>query len=226
MKQLPMYRCALLCALLSLPLVVRADDYYSPGGSTYLELGRYDTSFKYFDGDHKASVGRYGVAFSQPIAGDFNFELHGGYLTLDVDGEPSALQMNSSGGRYLGLMGRYEGSQGDYLNFSAEAAYTWYDVNSSGFQVTPSESVWYETWTAAGPVFRYDRWRLSLGAYYQSFSGTETDTNPNRVLDFSAGRGAGAYAGIAFYIDTTGSIGIYATTGARHGVNLVFRREF
>jgi hypothetical protein len=204
----------------------RADGYGSPGGSTYLELGRYDTSFKYSDGDHAAVVGRYGVAFSQPIADDFDFELHGGYLTLDVDGEPSALQMNSSGGRYLGLMGRYEDSQGDYLNFSAEAAYTWYDVNSSGYQATPSESVWYESWGAAGPVFRYDRWRLSLGVYYQNFSGTETDANPHRVLDFSASRGAGAYAGISFYIDPTGSIGLYATTGARHGVNLVFRREF
>jgi len=83
-----------------------------------------------------------------------------------------------------------------------------------------------ETWGEAGPVFRYDRWRLSLGAYYQGFSGTETDANPYRLLDFSAARSVGAYGGIAFYIDPTGSIGLYATTGARHGVQLVFRREF
>jgi len=203
----------------------RADDYGSPGGDTNLELGRYHTDFKYFDGDHQADVGRYGVAFSQPVADDFAFELHGGYLTLDVDGEPQPVPASGSG-RYLGLMGRYEGSEGDYLNFSAELAYTWHDVNSYNLQTASSESTWYETWGEAGPVFRYDRWRLSLGAYYQGFSGTETDANPYRLLDFSAARSVGAYGGIAFYIDPTGSIGLYATTGARHGVQLVFRREF
>ena len=220
-----MYRCALLYALLSLSSMARADDYDSPDASTYLELGRYDTSFRYSDGDHKADVGRFGVAFSQPVADDFDFELHGGYLTLDVDGEPQPVPASGSG-RYLGLMGRYEGSEGDHLNFAAQLAYTWYDVDSYSLQASPTDSTWYETWGSAGPVFRYDRWRLSLGAYYQNFSGTETDSNPSRVLDFSASRSVGAYGGVAFYIDATGSIGLYATSGARHGVQLVFRREF
>ena len=208
--------------------VAQADDLYS-GSSTYLDLGAYQTPFKYADGEHPADVGRYGVAFSAQEAEDFDTELHGGYLTLDVPGEPRPVHQTSSG-RYLGLMVRYEGTEQDYLNFSAELSYTWMDVQSLGFQgpqfIPPSEFTWYETWLAAGPVLRYDIWKLSLGAYYQALSGAETDSAPAQVLDFRAGRDVGGYLGIAVYLQPNYSIGLMATAGARRGVKLVFRRDF
>lgn len=206
--------------------MTHADDLYS-GSSTYLDLGTYHTPFKYPDGDHQAGVGRYGVAFSEQWADDFDVELHGGYLTLDVDGEPQPVHQTSSG-RYLGVMAHYEGTEQDYLNFSAELSYTWQDVQSDGFAdpqfQPPSEFTWYETWVAAGPVLRADIWKLSLGAYYQYLTGNETD--PSRVLDFRAGKGAGAYLGVAVYIEPDYSIGLMATGGARNGIRLIFRRDF
>ena len=219
---------SVFATLLACAASAQADDLYS-GSSTFLDLGGYSTPFRYPDGDRKADVGRYGVAFSYQWADDFSLELHGGYLTLDVDGEPQPVHQSSSG-RYLGAMARYEGTEQDYLNFSAELSYTWQDVDSDGFQgaqlIQPSEFTWYETWAAAGPVLRLDIWRLSLGAYYQGFTGTETDSAPSRVLDFRAGRHLGAYLGVALYIEPNYSVGLMGTAGARDGVRLIFRRDF
>jgi len=200
------------------------DDPYGPGGSTLLDLGQYRTPFEYADGDHTAHVGRYGLGYYEPVAEDFDFFLQGGYLTLDVDGEPAAMPLDFTG-RYLGLGARYESTEGDYLNFSAEASYTWHDVDGSGVG-SQSNLTWYEGWGAIGPELRWQRWRLSLGAYLQTITGTETDSSVNVLRDFTAGRHGGAYAGFAFYLDPTGSVGIYATSGARQGVKIIFKREF
>jgi hypothetical protein len=217
-------RLSLMIVLCAAASTARADDLYD-GASTYLDLGVFDTPLTYSDGDHKAQVGKYGVAFSTPLGGDVSAELHGGYATLDVDDEPQPTAVQFTG-RYLGLMARYESTEGDYFNLSAELAYTWQDANGSDFNVQPSEIVWYEAWAAVGPVLRYERWRLSFGAYLQNLQGNETDDQPARQLDFHSRRGFGAYAGVAFYMDHDNSIGLYATGGARQGLELVFRREF
>ena len=217
---------SVFAVLLAATATAHADDDLYAGSSTFLDLGSYRTPFKYADGDHAADVGRYGVAFSFQEAGDLKAELHGGYLTLDVAGEPQPTPQSSSG-RYLGVQARYEGSGSDYLNFTAEVSYTWMDASSAGLLTDPpAESTWYETWVAAGPLLSYDVWRLSLGAYYQRLDGTETDSTPSRVLDFRAGRSVGGYLGIAVYIQPDYSIGLLGTVGAREGVRLVFRRDF
>ena len=200
------------------------DDPFSPGGSTLLDLGRYRTPLEYGGIDHTAHVGRYGVGFLQPVGPEVDFSLQGGYLTLDVDGEPLPQPLDFTG-RYLGLGLRYESTEGDYLNWAAETSYTWHGVDASGVN-TQANITWYESWVAAGPVLRWQRWRLSLGGYWQRFDGTEDDGGLAAQLDFNAGRSVGAYLGIAYYMDQTGSIGIYATSGARQGVKLVFKREF
>ena len=202
------------------------DSPFSPGGSTFLELGRYQTNFDYPDGDHAAHVGRYGVAFNEPVANDFSLNLHGGYLTLDVDGDPVA-SLQDYTGRYLGLGARYESTGADYLNFAVQADYTWHDVNGSS-SVLQSEIIWYAAMVSAGPVLRYGPWRLSGGAYYQNIQGNETDSGPptSQYRTFEAGSQVGGYLGFAYYMDPTGSIGIYATAGARRGINVVFKRDF
>jgi hypothetical protein len=219
------HRLLILLLLIGTAAPVQADDYLDEGGSTYLDLSVFDTPLSYADGDHKAQVGDYGVAFSTPLGQDVSAELHGGYGTLQVDDEPQPTAVQFSG-RYLGLMARYEGTDGDYFNLSAELAYTWNDVDGASFATQPSEIVWYETWAAFGPVLRVDRWRLSFGGYLQHLQGNETDDQPARELDFHSRRTVGGYAGVAFYMDRDNSIGLYATGGARQGLQLVFRRDF
>ena len=216
-----------LCIVLSLVAAsARAyDDPYAPGGSTLLDLGRYRTPFSYGGAEHEAHVGRYGIGYYEPASDDVALSLQGGYLTTDVDGEPAPLPLDFTG-RYLGLGLRYESTEGDYLNFSAETSYTWHDVDGSGFGGATSNLTWYEGWAAAGPVLRWQRWRFFFGGYWQHVDGVETDSSPARSLDFGLGRSTGVYAGLMFYVDDTGSIGIYGTSGARQGLKLVFKREF
>ena len=201
-----------------------ADLPYAEGGATTLDLGRYETHFA-FPADAKAHVGRYGVSFSQPVAEDVSFLLHGGYLTLDLPDDPVTAPLGYSG-RYLGLGGRYQGSREDYLNFMAEITYTWHDVsgNSANQQ---SEVIWYETRMLAGPVLRLGRWRLMGGGYWRRYTGDETDAGSvTRHLDLSQISSTGAWLGIGWYVERDGSVSLYGTSGADRGVKLVFTREF
>jgi len=215
---------ALGACLLAASWAAPADDLYS-GASTYLDLGRYRMPFRYPDGDHEGHVGEFGVAYDVPLGGDMHGGLQGGYAVLDVADEPQPTA-GSLDGRYLGLMLRYEGSEGDYLNMSGEFSYTWHDVNGGVFAAPASEITWYESWLALGPTLRYGRLRLMLGGYYQYVEGSETDRLPARVLDFHAPQRTGAYLGFLVYLDPANSVGLYATEGARRGVRLVFRRDF
>ena len=212
-----------LAALCCAPLA-QADDF-DTGASTFLDLGRYRTVLQYPDGEHVAHIGQFGVAYSEPLAGDLSGGLFGGYDTLDVAGEPQPTPI-SFDGRYLGLDLSYESTEGDYLNFSGQFAYSWHDVNGVGFSALPSEVTWYESWLAAGPVLRWGRLRLSLGAYYQYLQGYESDSQPARQLDFHSSRGAGGYLGLSVYLGPAFSVGLDVTAGAKQGVQLVFRRDF
>ncbi len=49
------------------------DDPFSPGSSTLLELGRYQTDFDYPTGEHEAHVGRYGIGYNEAVADDFSW---------------------------------------------------------------------------------------------------------------------------------------------------------
>lgn len=200
-------------------------DGFDADASTFLDLGSFHSALKYPDGEHEAHVGQFGVAYSEPLGLDINGGLRGGYATLQVDGEPQPVALNFDG-RYLGIGLRYEDTEGDYLNFSSEFDYTWHDVNGDDFNQPPSEVTWYETWLAAGPVLRWQRLRVSLGAYYQYLQGSETDDQPARELGFHSSRGAGGYLGLSVYLDRDNALGLYFTAGARQGVQLVFRRDF
>lgn len=196
------------------------------GASTFLDLDVFHTPLRYPDAEHSADVGRYGVAYSEPLGRDVSVGLHGGYATLQVDGEPQPVSLNFDG-RYLGLDLRYAGTEGDYLNFSTEFAYTWHDADGHGFDTTPGSGItWYESWLAAGPMLRYRHLQIFLGAYYQHLQGSETDDQPPRILDFHAPRHLGGYLGLSVYLDDRQSFALYATGGARRGVRLVLRRDF
>ena len=74
---------AALCALLWAGSAFAYDDSpFSPGGSTLLELGRYQTDLHYPTGDKRGHVGRYGLGFNQPVSDVVAFELHGGYAKI------------------------------------------------------------------------------------------------------------------------------------------------
>src|SRR5579871_6497415 len=142
----------LSAALLTGAAQADENDLYAPGGSTLLDLGHYDSDWRYPDGAHTAHLGRYGVGFYQPTGDqDLTLELHGGYMTLDVDGEPTSGPLDYTG-RYLGLGIRYQSSDGDYLNWAGEFSYTWQDATTAAPPGQQSELVWYESWAAFGPV--------------------------------------------------------------------------
>lgn len=223
-------RKALMLLLLAgacLAQAVHADDndIYSPGMSSSVDLGQYHTDFAYADGNHRADISRYGITFVQPLAPDAGFGLQGGYMTAGVN-NPTLNALADGYGPFLGLFVAWRPMLGNYWDLDFHAGYTWHDMSYQG-QNQQADVTWYSSFVSLGPVLRLWRWRVSAGGYYQHFDGTENDTGTiNGRQDFSAAHSTGAYFGFAYYLDRTGSVGIYATSGARHGVQLVFKRQF
>ncbi|MGH8403401.1 MAG: hypothetical protein ACRESO_08385 [Gammaproteobacteria bacterium] len=216
-----------LLASLCLAQMAHADnnDIYSPGMSASVDLGRYHTDFAYADGDHQADISRYGITLVQPVATDVGFGLQGGYMTAGIN-DNTLYPLGDGYGPFLGLFFAWHPMLGDYWSADFHAGYTWHDMSFQG-QNQKADVTWYTGYASLGPVLRLGPWRLAAGGYYQYVNGTETDTGTvNQRLDFSATHSTGAYIGVAYYLDRTGSLGIYAFGGARRGVSLVFKREF
>jgi len=195
------------------------------GMSSSVDLGQYHTDFAYADGNHQADISRYGITFVQPLAPDVGFGLQGGYMTAGIDN--ATLNPLADGyGPFLGLFLAWQPMLGNYWDLDFHAGYTWHDMSYQG-QNQQADVTWYSSFVSLGPVLHLWRWRVSAGGYYQHFDGTENDTGTiNGRQNFSAAHSTGAYFGFAYYLDRTGSLGIYATGGARHGVSLVFKRQF
>lgn len=207
--------------------MTQADDngIYSPGMSSSVDLGRYHTDFAYADGSHRADISRYGITFVQPVAPEVGFGLHGGYMSAGVN-NTTLYPLGDGYGPFLGMFVAWQPLFGNYWYLDFHAGYTWHDMRYSG-QNQHADVTWYSSFVSLGPALRVRRWRVSAGGYFQHFDGSESDTGSiSGRQDFSAVRPTGAYLGFAYYLDRTGSVGVYATSGARRGVQLVFRREF
>ena len=228
---MPLKRIFLLASLALAALsgwqCAQADDtdIYAPGMSAAMELGSYRTKFTYSDGSHRADIGRYGLSFVQPMAPEVGFGLQGGYMTAGIN-NATLDPLGDGYGPYFGLFFAWHREFGNYWGFDAQGGYTWHDMSYRGAN-QQADVTWYTSYASAGPTLRIDHWRISAGGYWQNISGHETDSGAvNGVQDFSAARASGAYLGFAYYLDQTGSVGLYVTGGARHGVRLVFKREF
>ncbi len=220
---------AVVClVLLAATANARADDsegLYTPGMSAAIDLGRYRTDFAYADGNHRADIGRYAIVYVQPVAPDVGFGLQGGYMTASVNNATLA-PLSDGYGPFLGLFAAWHPLLGNYLAFDFNTGYTWHDMHFRA-PAQQADLTWYTSFISLGPVLRLWRWRVSAGGYYQNFNGSETDSGTiTGRQDFSAARSTGAYFGFAYFLDRTGSVGLYATGGARHGVQLVFKRQF
>jgi len=226
MQRKPWILLGLLFATCVAASGTHADDSDTFAGmSSSVDLGQYHTDFAYPDGNHQADISRYGITFVQPIAPDIGFGLQGGYMTAGVNNS-TLYPLGDGYGPFLGLFFASRIPLDDYVSLDFHAGYTWHDMSYRG-QNQQADITWYSSFVSMGPVLRLWRWRVSAGGYYQHFDGTENDTgNVSGRQDFSAAHSTGAYFGFAYYLDRTGSMGIYATSGARQGVQLVFKREF
>jgi hypothetical protein len=162
-------QAVLACAAVWTGAALADEGPFTPGSSTQLTLDHYSETFSYPDGPRTFDVSEYSVGYYEPVAEDVALGLQGGYLTINVDNDKLASLIAYSG-QFLGFMGRYQSTWGDYLNFAAEIRYLWHDQQGqlSGQQ---SDITWYETYARAGPVLRYGPLRFELGGYYQNNSG-------------------------------------------------------
>ncbi|HET7922174.1 MAG TPA: autotransporter domain-containing protein [Gammaproteobacteria bacterium] len=185
------------------------------------------TEFDYPGGaGYSASISRYSVTILQAVAPDVDFGLGGDYFIASLD-SPALAASNESDGRAYGISLRWHPRLWDYLGLDARAGYRWNDMDFSTANTARPQVNWRETRLEAGPVLYLGNWRVSLAARWWQVSGRETDPGPPAArFDFGAAKRLGFGLGVAYYLDRTGSVGLYATTGAERGAQLVFMRGF
>lgn len=222
-----MYRLLLVMLLLSTfgSAAVADDDFYPAGLGAAIDVGRVHTGFAYPAADYRADIDRYAVVITQPVAQDVDFGISGGYLVASVD-SPSLATLNQADGQSLGLSAGWHPRLGNYLSLELQGGYRWNDVSFSSPSGQP-DVTWYESYASAGPVLYLFNWRISAGLRWQHYDGTQTDPGPPAAkFEFSAARSSGAYLGLTYYLDSTGSLALYAFGGGQRGAQLVFKREF
>lgn len=207
-----------------------ADDAQTYAGiSASVDIGHSHTDFAYPSGNYRADINSYGMVFVQPVSDSVGFGLLAGYQTTGVN-NPSLNSLADGYGPFAGLYFDWRPELNDYWNLQMRAGYTWHDMSYTSNSQQASQQAdltWYTAYFGAGPLLHYGPWRFSVGGYYQTVNGTETDTGSiNQTLDFSATQSTGAYMGVIYFMNRTQSFGIYATSGAVQSVMLTFRVHF
>jgi len=220
----PLIAAAVLIAF-AIPAAHADDDMYEAGMSAAITAGRYHTDFAYSNGDYRADFSRYTVVITQPagVHADFGFE--GSYLVGSVD-SPGLVALDAGSGHSLGVFWRWEPRLGAHFRLHMLAGYRWNNEVFSSAAGQP-EVNWYEGYVAAGPALALGRWIIGAGVRWQHVDGRETD--PGTAVqpgDFNAARNLGAYLGVTYYLDATGSVALQAFGGGQRGAEVVFKREF
>lgn len=201
------------------------DDFFPPGLTAAIKVDHQHTDLAYSTGDYRSDTDRYAFIVTQPVSQTADFGIEGAYVVTSVD-SPGLASLSQADGQSVGLSFSWHPRLGNYLSLELQTGYRWNDVSFSSPAGQP-EVVWYESYAEAGPVLYLYRWRVSAGVRWLHIDGRESDPGtPSVSQDFGAARSSGSYIGFTYYMDRTGSIGLYAYGGGQRGAQLVFKREF
>ncbi|HWP94716.1 MAG TPA: hypothetical protein VNL72_03170 [Gammaproteobacteria bacterium] len=149
-----------------------------------------------------------------------------GYTRVTSDEDPALAGEDVTGG-YLGVQADFRLFETKYLDLVGGVRYAYTDVSERTQGGNEIALRWTEGEGRLGAVLKYGPVRLAAGVYRLAIDGDQTEnggvTATRAIADVET---EGSYAGLDFYVDRSGYIGVYGENGAREGLRLVFAREF
>lgn len=197
------------------------------GMGAAVDFSRYNVDLDFDGGPTSgADIDEIGLTLSEQVAPALELALQGGYTSVDPGNHPAAASFGLTG-RFFGVVARSQPRLGGNFSLLLQAAYRYHKVDNGQSEGQFDEFTWYETALRAGPAFRRGPVEVIVGGYYQHFDGSEHARGPIAFSrDFGADSASGAFASVVYYIDPTGKVGLFGTTGGRHGFGVIFSRSF
>lgn len=215
----------LLPAILLAPLSAQAG--WNEIDAASLDYNRYDTIFNTEGDPHETRVTTLGLTLVEPAYRWVYGGLRFGYLDVSQDGNPATAGTNMNGG-YFGVLLGVPFVDTDHFELTAQVEYNIYLARDE-IDTQDTELEWTDAVGRLGAAFKYGTVRISAGAFQHYIDGEQVRSgavNDTARFEHDEDDANGTYAGIEFYLDRTGRIGIHAEQGARDGVMLTFTREF
>ena len=209
--------------LLSFTQAIAADAAGERPTTFSLNIERNISEWKVSGSEVESRINSAGLTLSKPINDRLVSALHLGYLDLAQPDNPVTDGLGLTGG-YLGVTLGTHLYRTEHLGVRLDLGYRYSSVEDSNEETKVNLS-WHELSGALKLLFSFDSLQLSVGASRTGLDGDEKESNrQTRSIKLKS---EDAYsAGVLFWIEPTGYVGIQARRGAQEVTRLVFGRQF
>jgi len=199
--------------------------FESPGMKVSLIVQNLETDFNYDDSIVASSINRIAMLLYEPSYPSFKPGLQIGTFEINQDNNPVTAGINLTGD-YLGVVFRSSLMHTDHSGIQLEGSYAYYsaDKTKSDQEINLR---WQEFQIDAYLLLEYGNLDFSLGGYTHSIDGDETAYGSiTQTRNFHEQENTGIHAGLDYWVDATGKVGLYTNSGGGHEFSLIFTREF
>ena len=199
--------------------------YESPGMEASLVIQNLDTDFKYDDSIVKSSIDRIAMILFEPSYPSFQPGLQIGAFEINQDNNPVTNGINLAG-NYLGVIFRSSLLRTEHSVIQVEGSYAYYSADKI-FRDQEINLRWHEVQLQAYLLLEYGSLNFSLGGYTHSINGDEAAHGLiTQTRNFEERENNGIHAGLDFWVDATGKVGVHANSGGGKEISLIFTRVF
>ena len=161
----------------------------------------------------------------EPSYPSFRPGLQIGAFDINQDNNPVTTGINLAG-NYLGIVFRSSLVSAEHSGIQLEGSYAYYSADKT-FNDQDINLHWHEFQIQAYMLLKYGNLDFSLGGYSHSINGEETAQGLiTQTRHFDEQENNGFHAGLDFWVDATGKVGVYTNSGGGKQMSLVFTRAF
>jgi hypothetical protein len=219
-----------LVFILLMPLCIYAHgaDFsggYAEGAAFSLDLERNVSDWSVGATVVESRISQYRVSYYEQLNQHLMAGMHLAYLQLTQRGNAITSGMELSGESF-GLSFQQTVFTNANMRLLIQGEYGYQDVDDkSDLQNITID--WHEFQLALSAIYRFESLEFFAGGRYVAIDGDEVSSGGiNQTLAIESDDDYGAFVGVNYWVDSTGSIGIHIERGARKIFNLEFMRHY
>ena len=199
--------------------------FESPGMEAQLVVQRLETDLNYDDAIVKSRINRIGMTLYEPSYPVFQPGLQLGAFEINQNNNPVTTGLNLTG-NYLGVVFRSSLFRTDHSAMRLDGSYAYHSADKTLSDQDINLS-WHEFMFTGYVQLMYGNLNFSLGGYTHSIDGDETAFGfITQTRQFEEKNNTGIHAGLDYWVDATGKVGLHVDNGGGREISLVFAREF
>lgn len=199
--------------------------FESQGTEAQLIVQRLETDFNYGDISVNSRINRIGMTLYEPSYPTFQPGLQLGAFEINQDNNPVTSGINLNG-NYLGVVFRSSLFRTDHSAMRLDGSYAYHSADKT-LSNQDINLRWHEFMFDGYVQLSYGNLDFSLGGYRHSIDGDETAFGIiTQTREFEEKDNTGIHAGLEYWVDATGKVGVHVDNGGGREISLIFAREF